>query len=169
MMHHVMVKTNGRRPSENFKKFSYIINSISPRCLRVLRTHLPFPCKESLRVFVSDKYNNMQTNLMTLNKVWVLTNTYFQSITNSKYNFENDVFNATLAVDAVAILPQNLKEIARECGVKIVRSAFNTQFLKIASGKKDIRPDQLTINNLFVFYVQLMLIFEKQSHISKTS
>lgn len=155
MMNHMMTRANGRRHSQEFKEFAFIIRSASPRCLRILRTHLPFPCKETIRRMILNRYNSMQEKLLEEKEVTRLVENQFRSISNEENNYENLCFPATLAIDAVAVLPQNIKEIARECGVKIVRSAFNTQFLKMSLDKKEnVDHGVLSINNMFIFYIE---------------
>ena len=163
MIQNSFKKANGKRYSTETKEVGFILNSKSANAYRTLCNYLPFPSLNSIKAQFLDEEKSIEKTMLDFTKIKSYVDEYV-----SLYCKDRDVINATLAVDAISINPQNINEFKKAIGSVSTALIKQVDFYKnnlseiqkvefekafdAEPGTNESKP--ATINSLFVFYLE---------------
>lgn len=114
MIHNFVTQPNKHRFSKEFKKFGFVIHNLSPRSYNFMQLHWPVPVFSVIYEFTKDNITNLEKNLLDGNHIRrIIEDAYSHCLKAYKYG---DRLKVSLAVDAIALVPESLDSVKKSIG-----------------------------------------------------
>lgn len=137
-----------------------MINNLSERSYGFIEQHWPLPCYSTIYAATKNDVKNIEQNILNPDRVRSIITKGIKQLYDSKKC--TDKIDCTLAVDAIATVPQTISAVKQEIGAVAVsglekQKRIQTQEKKsqndVNSESESLQPET-QLNNVFICYLE---------------